>query len=115
MEGIITSNCPIPFSHHLIRVIFPLSNKYCVFLNAFVNTEWEQIIQRGQLRQPDYFLNMLSDVQIGKGNYFDKLIHVDRDTIVKDIRVAHKGRCDKALDDPNYANREAIVDRNIVS
>ncbi len=46
-----------------------------MFLNTFVNTEREQIIQKGQLRQLDYFLNMLSDVQIGKGNYFDKLYH----------------------------------------
>ena len=71
-------------------------------LNAFVNTGREQIIQKSKPLQPDHFLEMLSDVQVDEGNYFDRRIHDDLDAIVKDIREAHKDRSESALDDPNY-------------
>ena len=72
------------------------------FLNAFVNTGREQIIQKSKPLRPDHFLDMLSDVQIDEGNYFDRRIHDDLDVIVKDIRESHKDRSESALDDPNY-------------
>ena len=56
------------------------------FLNAFVNTGREQIIQKSKPIQPDHFLDMLSDIQVDEGNYFDRRIHDDLDAIVKDIR-----------------------------
>ena len=34
------------------------------------------------------FLDMLNNVQIDEGNYFDKRIHDDMDAVVKDIREA---------------------------
>ena len=78
------------------------ASKAIEFLNAFVNTGREQIIQKSKPLQPDHFLDMLSDIQIDEGNYFDKRIHDDMDAIVKDIREAHKDRSESALDDPNY-------------
>ena len=61
-----------------------------------------RFIQKSKPLQPDHFLDMLSDVQIDEGNYFDRRIHDDLDAIVKDIREAHKDRSESALDDPNY-------------
>ena len=78
------------------------ASKAIEFLNAFVDTGREQIIQKSKPIQPDHFLDMLSDVQIDEGNYFDRRIHDDLDAIVKDIREAHKNRSESALDDPNY-------------
>lgn len=59
-------------------------------------------MQKSKPLQPDHFLDMLNDVQIDEGNYFNKRIHDDLDAIVKDIREAHKSRNESALDDPNY-------------
>ena len=78
------------------------ASKAIEFLNAFVNTGRAQIIQKSKPIQLDHFLEMLSDVQIDEGNYFDRRIHDDLDAIVKDIREAHKDRSESALDDPNY-------------
>ena len=42
-------------------------------------------MQKSKPLQPDHFLDMLNDVQIDEGNYFNKRIHDDLDAIVKDI------------------------------
>ena len=78
------------------------ASKVIEFVNTFVNTGREQIIEKCHPLQPDHILDMLSDIQVDEGNYFDKRIHDDMDTIVKDIREMHKGRNESALDDPNY-------------
>ena len=78
------------------------ASKVIEFVNTFVNTGREQIIEKCHPIQPDHILDMLSDIQVDEGNYFDKRIHDDMDAIVKDIREMHKGRNESALDDPNY-------------
>lgn len=78
------------------------ASKAIDFLNSFVNAGREQILQKSKPLQSDHFLDVLKEVQIDEGNYFAKRIHDDMDTIVKDIREAHKNRSESALDDPNY-------------
>ena len=72
------------------------------FLNSFVDAGREQIIEKAKPLQPDNILNLLSNISIDEGNYFDRRIHDDIDEILKDMRETHKDRSESASDDPAY-------------
>ena len=78
------------------------ASKMIGFLNSFVDAGREQIITKAKPLQSDNILNLLSNISIDEGDYFDRRIHDDMDEIIKDLREKHKDRSESASDDPNY-------------
>ena len=78
------------------------ASKMIGFLNSFVDAGREQILAKAKPLQPDNILNLLSNISIDEGNYFDRRIHDDMDAIIKDMRETHKDRSESASDDPAY-------------
>ena len=78
------------------------ASKMIGFLNSFVDAGREQILAKAKPLQPDNILNLLSNMSIDEGNYFDRRIHDDVDAIIKDMRETHKDRSESASDDPSY-------------
>ena len=76
------------------------ASKVIQFLNSYVDTGREQIIQQKKPLQKDSILYLLENIHIDEGNYFDRRIHDDIDVIVKDMREAHKDRSESVSDDP---------------
>ena len=76
------------------------ASKVIQFLNSYVDTGREQIIQQKKPLQKDSILYLLENIHIDEGNYFDRRIHDDIDVIAKDMREAHKDRSESASDDP---------------
>lgn len=78
------------------------ASKMISFLNSFVDAGREQILAKAKPLQPDKILNLLSNISIDEGNYFDRRIHDDMNAIIKDMRETHKDRSESASDDPAY-------------
>ena len=78
------------------------ASKMIGFLNSFVDAGREQILTKAKPLQPDNILNLLTNISIDEGNYFDRRIHDDMDAIIKDMREMHKDRSESASDDPAY-------------
>ena len=78
------------------------ASKMIGFLNSFVDAGREQILAKAKPLQPDNILNLLSNISIDEGNYFDRRIHDDVDAIIKDMREMHKDRSESASDDLAY-------------
>lgn len=78
------------------------ASKMIGFLNSFVDAGREQILAKAKPLQPDNILNLLSNISIDEGNYFDRRLHDDMDAIIKDMRETYKDRIESTSYDLTY-------------
>ena len=65
-------------------------------LNAWVDVARAEIMEKYQPDEHDKNTYLLQSAHVDEGDYFSSRVHKDIDTIMDDLRKAHKGRSDGA-------------------
>lgn len=65
-------------------------------LNAWVDVARAEIVEKYQPGENDRMTYLLQASHVDEGEYFTSRVHRDMDTIMEDMREAHRGRSDSA-------------------